>query len=131
MQTLGNMFKSRIESKMWQINEDGCTCHAKCMGPIGDTSLDVLVWKHSFPLLVSLKQCGMCRGISNIENASVTKNKKKFSCNCTDKSRTTFSIHCPEMETCSVDGSSSFKITSLIDIFTFDTNPINFIFVFY
>lgn len=116
MQTLGNMFKSRIESKMWQINEDGCTCHAKCMGPIGDTPLDVSVWKYSFPLLVSLKQCGMCRGISNIENASVTKNKKKFSCNCTDKSRTTFSIHCPEMETCSVDGSSSFKATSLIDM---------------
>jgi hypothetical protein len=116
MQTLGNMFKSRIESKMWQINEDGCTCHAKCMGPIGDTPLDVFVWKHSFPLLVSLKQCGTCRAISNIENASVTKNKKRFSCNCTDKSRTTFSIHSPEMETCSVDGSSSFKLTSLIDM---------------
>lgn len=116
IQTLGNMFKSRIESKIWQINEDGCTCHAKCMGPIGDTPLDVLVWKYSFPLLVSLKQCGMCRGISNIENASVTKNKKKFSCNCTDKCRTTFSIHCPEMETCAVDGSSSFKMTSLIDM---------------
>jgi len=61
-----------------RVNPIGCTCHAKCAGPIGSQSFETDIFDSSVTFSVgSLPVCGQCRLTPPRSVASMKKAKKK------------------------------------------------------
>jgi len=96
------MGRARLHTKLIEVNERNCRCFAKCVGPIGDMrQLEKRVWD-SFQRHSGLVVCGACRLSPIVESTTA------------EKPRRTHSSITPEVESCSVDGCSSYKLVRLV-----------------
>ena len=109
------MGRARLHTKLLEVNPKSCRCFAKCVGPIGDCrQLENKVWD-SFERHAGLIVCGACRLSPIIENTTA------------EKPRRTHSSITPEVESCSVDGCSSYKLVRLVvtDVRVTDTGLVH------
>lgn len=99
-QTMGSA-RSRV--KLLEVNRPrDCRCFAKCIGPVGlDRKLEMRLWD-AFERHAGTIVCGACRQSPVINTAG------------SEKVRRTYSSVTPEVESCSVDGCSSFKFVRLV-----------------
>lgn len=95
------MGKARLTTKLVEVNPRGCRCFAKCVGPVGRRSwLERRVWD-AFERHGGLIVCGTCRQAPVVQNVTSERMKR------------TYSSITPEVDSCSVDGCSSFKFVRL------------------
>lgn len=112
---LCSMLKSRLESKLWEVNEPGCTCQTKCLGLVGSSPIQDIVYD-LFKDVTEIITCGTCCLTFNTENSSNTKIKKNFVSNSTDKARRNLFVSLPGVQSCALDGNTSLKKTKLISM---------------
>lgn len=96
------MGRARLNTKLVEVNPRHCRCFAKCVGPIGlEKTLEPRIWQ-SFERHAGILVCGLCRLAPLVHNTTV------------EKPRKTYSSITPEVESCSMDGSTSFKFVRLV-----------------
>ena len=96
------MGRARLYRKLLEVNPKHCGCFAKCVGPIGrEKIMEQHVW-NSFDKQAGLLVCGACRLSPIIDNTT------------SEKPRKTHSSISAEVESCSVDGCTSFKFVRLV-----------------
>lgn len=99
--------RARFRTKFLRLNENGCTCHTKCTGPLGNNrDLEKRIYDQSLSLHAQCLICGICRLSPFIENTT------------REKPRICLSSKNPAIDTCSLDGSSSFKVVPLYELNT-------------
>ena len=99
--------RARFRTKFLRLNENGCTCHTKCTGPLGNNrDLEKRIYGQSLSLHAQCLICGICRLSPFIENTT------------REKPRMCLSSKNPAIDTCSLDGSSSFKVVPLYELST-------------
>lgn len=105
--TLAQAGHARFRTRTLRLNEEGCTCRTKCFGPVGDRPrLERRLYDVQIRLHCSHKICGLCRWSPSVENTT------------SEKPRVCLSGTNPSMESCSWDGSSSYKY---VDMYRLDT----------
>ena len=101
--TLGcKMGRARMRTKLYEVNEDGCTCHAKCIGPYMGHDLKNTVWAECMERHCGLQVCGLCRLASIVENTAA------------EKPRLTVISDNPAIQACSNDACTAFKLVRCV-----------------
>ena len=96
---------SRLRTKLIVVNKPRCTCHAKCIGPLGSVpTLEKRIWGETVELHGALIVCGACNLSYVVENPA------------SDKARRCVAVRNPEVEMCSIDMCTSFKQLRLIQL---------------
>ncbi len=99
--------RARFRTKFLRLNENGCTCHTKCTGPLGNNrDLEKRIYDQSVSLHAQCLVCGICRLSPLVENTT------------RERPRICLSSKNPAIDTCSLDGSSSFKAVPLYELST-------------
>jgi hypothetical protein len=95
------MLNARFKTKVIEINEGDCTCHAKCMGEIGAYPVLKQFYTQAVRTHASTIISGISRLSHKIDNTTSQKPKRHLH------------SHAPTMATCSGDGASTLRLLSL------------------
>jgi hypothetical protein len=98
---LRTILNARFQAKVIEINERDCTCHAKCMGMIGDNETLKQFYTTALRSRASTVVSAIGRLSHKVDNTTSQKPKRYLH------------SHAPTIATCSGDGASTLRLISL------------------
>jgi hypothetical protein len=106
---LRTMLNARFQTKVIEVNERDCTCHAKCMGQIGGSDTLTRLYTVMVRTHASTTVTAISRLSHKVDNTTSLKPKRYLH------------THAPSIATCSGDGSSALRLISLYRLENIDS----------